>query len=119
MPASKFTFVMLGLSSHMNFYLCEGAVDMRKGIVSLSELVRRKMNHCPETGDVFIFLGKDRRNLKILRHESNGYVLYWKKLDRERFLLPVFSVENERYEISWDKLVVLLQGTVRRELLVG
>lgn len=59
----------------MNFYLCEGAVDMRKGIVSLSELVRLKMNSSPETGDVFIFLSKERRNLKILRHETNGYVL--------------------------------------------
>lgn len=66
---------MLGLSFHMNFYLCEGAVDMRKGIVSLSELVRLKMNSSPETGDVFIFLSKERRNLKILRHETNGYVL--------------------------------------------
>ena len=27
---------MLGLKSHMNFYLCHGSVDMRKGIVSLS-----------------------------------------------------------------------------------
>ena len=103
----------------MNFYLCHGAVDMRKGIVSLSELVRRKMNVSPENGDVFIFLVKDRRNLKLLRHESNGYVLYWKKLDRERFLLPVFNTDTDRYEISWDKLVVLLQGTVRKELLVG
>lgn len=83
----------------MNFYLCHGTVDMRKGIVSLSELVRR--------------------NLKILRHGSNGYVLYWKKLDRERFLLPVFNTDTDRYEISWGKLVVLLQGIVRKELLVG
>ena len=103
----------------MNFYLCEGAVDMRKGIVSLSELVRRKMKCSPETGDVFIFLGKDRRNLKILRHETNGYVLYWKKLECELFLLPAFNVDNDRYEISWDKLVVFLLDTIRQELLVG
>lgn len=32
----------------MNFYLCHGSVDMRKGIVSLSELVRRTMNASPE-----------------------------------------------------------------------
>lgn len=119
MPSAKFKCFMLGLNSHMNFYLCEGSVDMRKGIVSLSELVRRKMHASPDTGDVFIFLGKDRRNLKILRHESNGYVLYWKKLDRERFLLPVFNIESGRYEISLEKLVLLLQATVRQELLVG
>lgn len=110
---------MLGLKSHMNFYLCQGRVDMRKGIATLAELVRRKMKADPENGDVFIFLSKDRRNIKILRHESNGYVLYWKKLDKERFLLPVFSIENDRYEITWDKLVLLLEGTVRKELLVG
>ena len=63
---------MLGLQSHMNFYLCYGAVDMHKCIVSLSEPVRLKMNAFPENGDVFIFLGKDRRNWKILRHESNS-----------------------------------------------
>ena len=56
----------------MNFYLCYGAVDMHKCIVSLSEPVRLKMNAFPENGDVFIFLGKDRRNWKILRHESNS-----------------------------------------------
>lgn len=110
---------MLGLSSHMNFYLCEGFVDIRKGIATLSELVRRKLHKDPESGDVFIFLGKDRRNIKILRHEYNGYVLYWQKLNRERVLLPVFNSDLNQYEISWDKLVVLLQGTVRKGLLVG
>ena len=38
-----------------------------------------------------------------------------KKLDRERFLLPVFNTDTDRYEIEQDKLV-LLQGTVRKEL---
>lgn len=110
---------MLGLTQHMRFYLCEGPVDMRKGIFTLCELVRQIMGKEPSTGDVFIFLGKDRRNIKILLHDTGGYVLYWKKLDRDRFLLPVFCKENHRYEISWEKLVVLLQGTVRKELLVG
>lgn len=109
---------MLGLKSHMNFYLCHGSVDMRKGIVSLSELVRRTMNASPENGDVFIFLGKDRRNLKILRHESNGYVLYWKKL-----VVSVFSFRCSTpilivMRLVGISLVVLLQGTVRKELLV-
>ena len=86
MPTSKFKRVMLGLKSHMNFYLCEGSVDMRKGTVSLSELVRGKMHASPDTGDVFIFPGKDRRNLKILRHESNGYVLYFFEACKSKIL---------------------------------
>lgn len=64
------------------------------------ELVRCKMNASLENGDVFIFLGKDCRNLKILRHESNSYVLYSKKMNYERFLLLVFNIDTDSYEIS-------------------
>ena len=49
---------MLGLKSHMNFYLCHGSVDMRKVLLAFPELVRRTMNASPENGDVFIFLVK-------------------------------------------------------------
>lgn len=80
---------MLGLNPSMRFYLCEGPVDMRKGIFTLAELVRKIMGKEPSTGDIFIFLSKDRRNIKILHHDTGGYVLYWKKLDKDRFLLPV------------------------------
>jgi len=92
---------------------------MRKGIFTLAELVRKIMGKEPSAGDIFIFLSKDRRNIKILHHDTGGYVLYWKKLDKDRFLLPVFCKASHRYEIGWEKLVVLLQGTVRKELLVG
>ena len=117
--ASKPGNIMLGLNPSMRFYLCEGPVDMRKGIFTLAELVRKIMGKEPSTGDIFIFLSKDRRNIKILHHDTGGYVLYWKKLDKDRFLLPVFCKASHRYEIGWEKLVVLLQGTVRKELLVG
>ena len=100
---------MLGLNPSMRFYLCEGPVDMRKGIFTLAELVRKIMGKEPSAGDIFIFLSKDRRNIKILHHDTGGY----------RFLLPVFCKASHRYEIGWEKLVVLLQGTVRKELLVG
>ena len=61
---------MLGLNPSMRFYLCEGPVDMRKGIFTLAELVRKIMGKEPSTGDIFIFLSKDRRNIKILHHDT-------------------------------------------------
>ena len=91
---------MLGLNPSMRFYLCEGPVDMRKGIFTLAELVRKIMGKEPSAGDIFIFLSKDRRNIKILHHDTGGYVLYWKKLDKDRFLLPVFCKASHRYEIG-------------------
>ena len=44
---------MLGLNPSMRFYLCEGPVDMRKGIFTLAELVRKIMGKEPSAGDIF------------------------------------------------------------------
>ena len=66
---------MLGLNPSMRFYLCEGPVDMRKGIFTLAELVRKIMGKEPSTGDIFIFLSKDRRNIKILHHDTGHSLL--------------------------------------------
>ena len=41
---------MLGLNPSMRFYLCEGPVDMRKGIFTLAELVRKIMGKEPSQG---------------------------------------------------------------------
>ena len=43
---------MLGLNPSMRFYLCEGPVDMRKGIFTLAELVRKIMGKEPSAGPV-------------------------------------------------------------------
>lgn len=42
---------MLGLNPSMRFYLCEGPVDMRKGIFTLAELVRKIMAQSETLGD--------------------------------------------------------------------
>ena len=98
---------MLGLNPSMRFYLCEGPVDMRKGIFTLAELVRKIMGKEPSTGDIFIFLSKDRRNIKILHHDTGGYVLYWKKLDKDRFRQSLGGVV-EAYEAVAHRLGVKL-----------
>ncbi len=51
---------MLGLNPSMRFYLCEGPVDMRKGIFTLAELVRKIM-------------GKERESSTHSSYDSNAY----------------------------------------------
>ncbi len=110
---------MLSLTGTMNYYLCEGYTDMRKGMDCLAELIKVKMGKDPVNGDVFIFLSKNRRHMKLLRYEHSGFILYWKRLDKERFLRPVYSEESGCYTITWAKLVLLLEGTYRRELFIA
>lgn len=57
---------MFALTKTMSYYLCPGAVDMRKGIYSLYQLVKSQFKRDPLSGEVFIFLGKTRHSIKIL-----------------------------------------------------
>ena len=46
---------MFCLNDSMRYFLCPGSTDMRKGMFSLSGLIREKMNGDVRNGDVYIF----------------------------------------------------------------
>lgn len=110
---------MFGLTGTLNYYLCDGFTDMRCSIDGLSKLVRTKMRQDPTNGDVFIFISKSRRLIKLLRYESDAYILYEKRLDRHRFMRPVYDEQKRCYRMNWERFVLLLQGIVRKELLIA
>lgn len=69
------------LSGAQHLYLCCGATDFRKQQESLCALVTGKFKLDPYTPtSVFLFCNKRRNAIKILRFESDGFVLMSKKL---------------------------------------
>lgn len=71
---------MLGLSATYNYYLFNGNVDMRKGIFRLREVVQSTMGQNPDDShNVFIFMSKSRKIVKLLHYERGFYVLYEKR----------------------------------------
>ena len=73
---------MFGLSESTVYYMCQHPVDMRKGINGLYKLVRSEMKMSPLTGCVFIFYGKNHQSIKLLRWDTDGFVLYQKRLEK-------------------------------------
>ena len=65
------------------------------------------------------FISKSRRLIKLLRYESDAYILYEKRLDRHRFMRPVYDEQKRCYRMNWERFVLLLQGIVRKELLIA
>ena len=53
----------------MRYWLCPGRTDMRKGISSLCGVVHERMKSEVRNGDVFIFIGRDLKLMKLL-HQS-------------------------------------------------
>ena len=65
------------LSSAIRAYVCTEAVDMRKSIDGLSQIVAQAMGMNPLSGQVFVFIGRRRDRAKLLVWDRHGFwVLY-------------------------------------------
>ena len=101
---------MLGLPPSVRIYFATGLVDMRNGIDGLRAVVEQVLMKSPDEGHLFVFVGKQRDKLKILFWDRNGYVVYFKRLERGRFQLPATDETRARVEMEPAQLAMLLDG---------
>ena len=83
---------------------------MRKGINSLCGMVHERMRCEVKNGDVFIFIGRSRRLMKLLHAEDGGMVMYVKRLEAGRFRLPEYDEGSQSYRMEWRDLVLMVEG---------
>lgn len=76
---------MLRPSSDVSVYLYADPVDMRKSIDGLSALVEQEMALSPFADAVFVFCNRGRDKIKILCWERNGFIVWYKRLEKQRF----------------------------------
>jgi transposase len=101
---------MLGFGSQQRYYLYRDRADMRKGHHGLCGLVRNEMGSEPKSGDVYVFFGHNRRIVKMLVWDKDGYVVYGKNLERGSFEQISEISEGKSMQISYHHLVMLLSG---------
>ena len=89
-------------------YLGIGVTDMRKAIGTLSVLVAQRHEKELFYGDLFVFCNRSRSLVKILYWDRNGFCLWQKRLEKEKFHWP--ESEDEVAEISIHELEWLLEG---------
>ena len=94
--------------SEYQFYLKPGITDMRKAINGLTLLIQNQMNHSPFSKSLFLFCNKARKNLKIIYWDNNGFCLWQKKIEKQKFPWP--QTKEEALEITYDQLKMLLSG---------
>ena len=75
-------------SSRSPIYLCLEPVDFRKGIRSLSILVESVLRQDSMSGQLFVFRNRGRDKIKILYWQRNGFCLWAKQLEQDRFHWP-------------------------------
>ena len=82
---------------------------MRKSIDGLAILVESELALSPMMEALFVFCNRGRDKIKILYWERNGFVLWYKRLEKQRFRWPRQSDFNYEQRDGRD-LNYLLDG---------
>ena len=69
-------------------YLYRGVVDMRKSIDGLAAIVEQELALSPFSEALFVFCNRRRDKIKVLYWERSGFVLWYNRLEKERFPWP-------------------------------
>lgn len=86
-------------------FLVSGVTDMRKSIDGLSLIVSDTLGMDPFNESWFIFCNRGRDKLKILFWDTNGFWLYYRRLEKETFKWPSPNADGiihiSRQQLNW------------------
>lgn len=93
----------------VRIFFCLQPTDMRLSFTGLTGLVRSYMGGDPLSGNMFVFRNRRGDRLKILAWDRDGFVLWYKQLQRGTFRFPV-SACQQSVEIDRSTLMLILDG---------
>jgi transposase len=91
-------------------WLAAEATDMRCGFDRLAERVQSVIGEDPLSGHLFLFRSRNGSRLKILTWDRDGYVLWYKRLEKGVFKLPRMAPGSCSIELRASELAMLLDG---------
>lgn len=89
-------------------YIKPGKTDMRKQIAGLSIVVQEEMELNLFSDSLFLFCNRERKILKALYWDRNGFCLWQKRIEKDVFPWP--KDEAEAQKITHEQLTLLLLG---------
>jgi transposase len=92
----------------LRVFVKPGPTDLRKQINGLSIIVAEELAMDPLDGSLFLFCNKQRRILKVIYWDRNGFCLWLKRLEKDKFPWP--AKLEQATEISQQQFCFLLQG---------
>lgn len=85
-------------------------VDMRKGFEGLWSLVTQQLRRDVLSGELFVFVSRNRRRAKILYFDGTGLCLLHKRLEQGRFACLWHNPSLAALPLSGAELQLFLEG---------
>lgn len=103
------------LPASVRIFVCTVPQDMRKSFDTLAAVVRDVLHEEPQSGALYVFVGKRSTRMKVLWWDANGFCLLAKRLHRALFVVPKGESSNGSTKIDSVALARLLAGVAREE----
>jgi transposase len=100
---------MLGTSRAVRVFAFGAPVDLRNGYDGLYGLVRQKLRRDPLSGDMFLFVNRERTGCKVLLWDGTGLCIFQKRLERGRFA-ALWRADGTTLELSSSELALFVEG---------
>jgi transposase len=94
--------------SKARIFLRPGHTDLRKAVNGLAGIVEQQMEGDPFGGAVYLFCNRERKLLKAVWWDRNGFWLSQKRLEKDRFPWP--DTSEAAKELTGEELMMLLSG---------
>jgi transposase len=98
-------------------FVATGPIDLRSSFDRLAGIVRDHLGADPRAGALFVFHNRARTHLKLLWADTSGYCIFYKRLDRGAYRIPLAVPPGATHvTITTRELAALLEG-IDHELL--
>src|ERR1700722_3918988 len=103
---------MLALPAQVRIFLYQYPVSMRKSFEGLSPTVEQLFPGELLSGALFVFFNRRRDHLKILLWDGDGFVIYFKRLEKGTYLWKWGSPPT----IDRKSFLMILEGVTPKRI---
>ena len=105
--------LVLSINGLHNFYYLPELHDMRCKAQRICEIIRGRYHRDPLSGDVYMFMSKDQRKVRMIHYERNAYYLHEKSFIKGYKFMKIERKDDVTvYKIDWKDLVTILETPV-------
>lgn len=101
------------LPGSVRIFVCTAPQDMRRSFDGLALVTRELLGEDPQSGALYVFVGKRANRAKVLWWDKSGFCLLYKRLHRALFVVPRGAAGDVAVRIDGAALAQLLAGVTK------
>lgn len=102
---------MIGSTRSIRVFAYTQPTDMRKGFDGLYGMVKTHLGQDPLSGDLFVFVARNRKRAKVLLWDGTGLCLYAKRLEKGKFAKLWAGEDTTKLALTMSELQLFLEGS--------